>query len=391
MTSSLTAAPFTPSAPDATRGAPARAETKAAGRVGFVHQNDVFGMQGGIERYVSTILSFAGGRAALASPPLSRDARLHFCVRVRGPEAAPQWLRFLLGLFARRHAFRAWLKTEAIGVLDYSRPEYALLAWMFPGRRAFTIHGTGPGPGHRAHRLLHDACCFLLPLLANRVQVVGRDPSGLPALVRALLGTRLVYIDAWHDECFAPRPLPPAGGALKVFYAGRLAAQKNPDLLFEILREAGRVAPGAFEFHYFGSDYAAFVDAGLGAVVHDHGFLGPQALAEAIGACHFGLLCSAYGEGSPYILIESLACGRPFVVSALPTLVAAYSGKTGVRFVARQTAADFVAAMLDLAGSIRAGALDPDAVAAQVRAQAQSRAVPALLDALSRLEAPRSC
>ncbi|MCW2317522.1 glycosyltransferase involved in cell wall biosynthesis [Rhodoblastus acidophilus] len=387
MTSSLTAAPFTPSAPDAQ----ARAETKTAGRIGFVHQNDVFGMQGGIERYVSTILSFAGGRAALASPPVSRGGAPHFAAPVRGPEAAPQWLRFLLGLFARRRAFRAWLKAEAIGVLDYSRPEYALLAWMFPGKRVFTIHGTGPGPGHRAHRLLHDACCFLLPLLADRVQVVGRDPSGLPRPVRALLGARLVHIDAWHDECFAPRPLPPTDGALKVFYAGRLAAQKNPELLFEILREAERTAPGAFEFHYFGSDYAAFVQAGLGDAVHDHGFLGPQALAEAIGACHFGLLCSAYGEGSPYILIESLACGRPFVVSALPTLTAAYEGKIGVRFVARQAAADFVAAMLDLARSIREGALDPDAVAAQVRAQAQSRAVPALLDALSRLEAPRPC
>ena len=211
--------------------------------------------------------------------------------------------------------------------------------------------------------------------------------------VRTLLGRRLVYVDAWYDESFSQTPLPPptADGALKVFYAGRLAAQKNPKLLFAMIREAARVAPGAFEFHYFGSDYAGFVRAGLGCLVQDHGFLGPKALADAIGSCHFGLLCSAYGEGSPYIVVESLACGRPFVVSSLPTLVAAYGGKVGVRFVARQQAADFVAAMIELRDAICAGAIAASAVAAEVQSRSQSRAIPQLLNALFRLEQQRSC
>jgi glycosyltransferase involved in cell wall biosynthesis len=169
-----------------------------------------------------------------------------------------------------------------------------------------------------------------------------------------------------------------------------LAPQKNPELLFAIVGDAARIAPGAFEFHYFGSDHEAFAGAGLGGLVHDHGFLEPKALAEAIGSCHFGLLCSAYGEGSPYILIESLACGRPFVVSSLPTLVAAYGGKQGVRFVARQQAADFVASMIDLRRSIGAGEIEPGAIAEQVVSQAGPRAVSALLESLARLEEP-SC
>jgi glycosyltransferase involved in cell wall biosynthesis len=358
-----------------------------------MHQNDVYGMQGGIERYVSTIVSFSSDRAALASPPISCSGITHFATLASGPRAAPQWLRFLLGLVRQRRAFKAWLDANDIGIVEYSRPEYALVAWLFSGKRVFTIHGTGPGPGQRTHFLLHHACCLLLPFVADRVQVVGRDPSGLMQGVRALLGRRLVYVDAWYDASFSPTPLPPptADGALKVFYAGRLAAQKNPELLFAIIREAARIAPRAFEFHYFGSDYAGFARAGLGSLVHDHGFLGPKALADAIGACHFGLLCSAYGEGSPYIVVESLACGRPFVVSSLPTLVAAYGGKIGVRFVARQQAADFVAAMIELRDALCTGAIVASAVAAEVQSRSQSRAIPQLLNALFRLEQQPSC
>jgi len=388
MTIASAARPLSASVPSPQAREDAHAKAvERAGRVCFFHQNDVHGIiQGGIERYVATILAHAGDRVALAGPP--GDARENrFAAPGLGPKGWPQWLRYLLGLFRQAGDIRSWLKANGFGVLEFSRPEYGLAAWLFPGKRVFTIHGTGPGPGHRAHRLIHDACCWLLPLIADRVQVIGRDESGLPKPVRALLGARLAHVDAWYDGCFAPTPFPVAGeGPLRVFYAGRLAAQKNPELLFAIIREALRVAPGAFEFHYFGSDHDGFVRAGLGDVVRDHGFLGPTALFEAIGACHFGLLCSGFGEGSPYILVESLACGRPFIVSSLPTLLGAYAGKAGVRFVARPDAADYVAAMIDLRAAISAGAIEPAKIAAEMDSQAQSRAVPRLLESLTRLE-----
>jgi glycosyltransferase involved in cell wall biosynthesis len=378
--------------PDSPRNsAPAQSESAQSvsdalpRRVCFFHQNDVFGMQGGIERYVSTILSHAGDRAALASPPISQAGVRHVAVLERGPKGAPQWLRYLLGLFARQGAIKAFLRDNRIGALEFSRPEYALAAWLFPGKRSFTIHGTGPGPGHRVHYLIHHACCLLLPLIADRVQVIGRDPSGLPKVVRSWLRERLAYVDAWYDERFAPKPFPSLAyeAPIRVFYAGRVAPQKNPELLFAIIREAARVAPGAFEFHYFGSDYAAFIEAGLQDLVVNHDFLGPQALSEAIASCHIGLLCSAYGEGSPYIVVESLACGRPFVVSSLPTLSAAYAGQAGVHFVARGVAADFVAVLQEVGRALRAGDVEPETIATAIGSRSQSRAVPALLDALT--------
>jgi len=373
-------------APEAEHAAPDRT---ACARIAFFHQNDPFETLGGVERYVSTACDTAPERVALVSRPLARGGTRHFPVEAAGPAGAPLWLRFVLGLFRQRREIAAFLKRNEVRVMEFSRPEYLLVGWMFPGKRVVTIHGTGPGPGHRVHYWIHHASCLLTPLFADRVQVIGRDTSGLPRLVRALLGKRIAHVDAWCDDVFTPAPLPPLEAAepLRVFYAGRMASQKNPKLLFEILRTAARFAPGAFEFHYFGGDYEAFAREGLGALVTDHGFLKPPALAEAIRGCHLGLMCSAFGEGSPYILVEALACGRPFVVPTLPTLVGAYRGYEGVHFVEKYRAEDYLAAMQAVRAAMLRGAVDPGAIAAGVAPRARARAVPDLLDALARLGA----
>lgn len=359
----------------------------APSAVAFFHQNDVFARQGGVERYLATLLNCAEGRAKLASAPLAYPRADHFAVKDRGPKGAPQWLKFLLGLFAQRREIRAFLREHNVKVLEFSRPEYLLASWLFSGARVVTIHGTGPDASQRLHFLLHHLCCLLLPFCADRVQVVGRDRSGLLRLAQRLLGRRIVHIDAWRDDRFAPTPLPRLtdDAPLRLFYAGRVAAQKDPALLFAIIREAVNAHPKKFEFHYFGSDYVAFVRAGLGDVVQDGGFLDASALAAAIGACHAGILCSAYGEGSPFIVIESLACGRPFALSPLPTLVEAYEGVAGAHIVARREAKAFVAALLQIRGDMLAGRVDPFAIAAGVADRAQSRAAPRLLSELAAL------
>jgi hypothetical protein len=74
------------------------------------------------------------------------------------------------------------------------------------------------------------------------------------------------------------------------------------------------------------------------------------------------------------------------VVSSLPTLVAAYGGRAGVYFVAQNEAKDFLAAMMDIRRAMRADAIEPATIAAQIESRAQSSAVPELLDALARLD-----
>lgn len=356
-------------------------------RVAFFHQNDVFGAEGGgVERYIATLITRVPGRAALVCPPISGEARRHFATP-NGFPALPRWMAFMLGVVVRVGAVRAFLCDNEVGVIEFSRPEYALIAWLFPGRRVFTIHGTGPVRHDHARYLIHCACCFLLPLLADRVQIIGRDRSGLPRLVVAALDARLTHVDAWYDDRFSPAPLTGLSGPLKVFYAGRVAAQKNPGLLFALIR-AAVATPNEFAFHYFGADYARFVEAGLESAIVDHGFLQPEALAQAIADCHVGVMCSGWGEGSPFIIVETLACGRPFVLPPLPTLTQTYADSPGVAFVARYEVADFLAALRAFGAELRAARLTPQHIAARVADRAQSRAALTLLEQLEHLADP---
>lgn len=353
-------------------------------RVAFFHQNDVFGAEGGgVERYIATLVTRVPGRAALVCPPITGDARRHFATP-RGFARLPRWIAFMLGVVMQMRAIRAFLRDNDVGVLEFSRPEYALIACLFAGRRVFTIHGTGPVRHDHARYLIHYACCFLLPLLADRVQIVGRDRGGLPRLVARALKARLTHVDAWHDDRFRPAPLAESGGPLKVFYAGRVAAQKNPELLFALIRAAAAQG-GEFEFHYFGADYARFGEAGLAHAIVDHGFLQPEALAQAIADCHVGVMCSGWGEGSPFIIVEALACGRPFVLPPLPTLTQTYAGFPGVAFAARYDVAAFLDALRALREDLRSRRLTPQNIAARVADRAQSRAALALLEQLESL------
>ena len=368
--------------------APASPVGESPTRVAFFHQNDVYGVQGGIERYISTILESSGGQAVFVGPSSWERVIAHCDVPVDDKRGGPRWLHFLSGIVARRREINAFLKALNVEVIEFSRPEYLLPGLLFAGKRVVTIHGTGPGPGHGAHRLLHRIACWLAVLFADRVQIVGYDDSGVPALARWILGRRMAYVQAWHADSFVPTPLPaaPAEAPIRVFYAGRVAPQKDPALLFAIVREAMARRPRKYEFHYFGSDFAAFENVGLADVVINHGLLEPTALSEAIAQCHIGLLCSAFGEGSPYIVVESLACGRPFVMPALPTLSRAYRDFSGVRLVGSRQASAFVDALDTLGAEIRAGNVDAFAVAAQVASRSQSRAVPRLVENLSSLQ-----
>ncbi len=351
----------------------------------FFHQNDPTDAQGGIERYVATLLAAAGPEASLlVSETPARPAPNRLGLRLpkmRGPK----WIPFALAVFAALFRIRAALARAPRRVLEFSRPEYVVFAWAFPGAKVFTIHGTGPGPTEKAKRLVHDLACFFLPFVADRVQVIGRDDTGLsPAVIRRL-GARLAHVDAWYDDVFAPRPRPETAKTV-VFWAGRIVEQKNPKLMFEIVAEGKRRFGEAIEFRYYGGDVDRVHEAGLADRVTCSGLLDAKGLAAAIGACHMGLMCSHFGEGSPFIVVETLACGRPYVLSPLPTLTGAYGGNPGVRFAADYTADAFLEAILALRADLDAG-LTPEAIAAAVASRAEpvaTRALLAELDALAR-------
>lgn len=349
------------------------------------HQNDVTDAQGGIERYVDTLISAASPDALLVSETPARPAENRLGLRLPALPG-PKWIPFALAVFRHAAAIRARLKAAPRRVLEFSRPEYVAFAWMFPGAKVFTIHGTGPGAGERAKRIVHDVACWCLPLVADRVQVVGRDDSGLSANVVRRLGPRLAHVDAWYADRFTATPLPKSEKTI-VFYAGRIVEQKNPELIFATIREAKARLGDRVEFRYFGKDVEEIAKAGLSDVVACTGLLDAASLTRAIGECHMGLMCSHFGEGSPFIVVETLACGRPYVLSRLPTLTSAYGANPSVRFAAGWTAADFVEAIVAVKTDIDAGRLEAEAIRASVAARAEpiaTRALIAELEALAR-------
>ena len=348
----------------------------------FFHQNDVTDAQGGIERYVDTLLAAAGDAALLVGEPSARPAANRLGLRLpRLP--GPKWIPFALAVWANLATIRARLKTARVRTLEFSRPEYVIFAFALPGAKVFTIHGTGPGAGEWAKRVIHDVACWFLPFVADRVQVVGRDDSGLSEGVIRRLGPRLAHIDAWYDDRFTATPMP-AGDETIVFYAGRIVEQKNPKLLFEIVRRGKERFGDGIEFRYFGKDTDEVEKAGVADRMTCTGLLDADGLARAIAGCHMGLMCSHFGEGSPFIIVETLACGRPYVLSALPTLTGAYGGNPAVRFAPAMTADAFLDTVAALKHDLDAG-LDADAVRASVADRSKAAATRALLADLAAL------
>jgi len=346
------------------------------------HQNDVTDAQGGIERYIDTLIAAAGSDALLVGETPARPSPKVLGLRLAGLPG-PKWIPFALAVWANIGAIRARLATSTRRVLEFSRPEYVTFAWALPGARVFTIHGTGPGAGERAKRIVHDIACWFLPFVADRVQVVGRDDSGLSPSVIRRLGPRLAHVDAWFDDRFTAAPMP-AGEKTVVFYAGRIVEQKNPKLLFEIFRRGRARFGDAIEFRYFGKDVDRLEEAGVADLVTSTGLLDADGLARAIAQCHMGLMCSHFGEGSPFIVVETLACGRPYVLSPLPTLTAAYGGNPAVRFAPEFTADAFLDEIAALRRDIDAG-LTAEAVRATVADRSKAVATRALIDELEAL------
>ena len=334
----------------------------------FFHQNEVASVQGGIERYVSTLLEQAADKGLLITEACSTRApvppgpRIAVPLPLRG--IAPKWLSYVIGVALAAQRIRHAINRFGPCTLEFSRPEYVLISWMFKGAKVFTLHGTGPARSERSKYWIHYASCLMLPLAADVVQIVGRDRRGLPRRVCELMAARLRYIDAWYDNVFDMTPFPNLDGPLRVFFAGRLAPMKNPELLFKIIESVTCGSDNRFEFRYFGADENKIPDS-LKQIFRSSGLLNAQQIAEAIADCHAGILCSGYGEGSPFIVVEALASGRGFILPPLQSLIDTYRGYPGIIFAKAYTVDAFTEALRKMEVAIRTG-LTPQVIATGV-------------------------
>jgi glycosyltransferase involved in cell wall biosynthesis len=340
----------------------------------FFHQNEVLHSQGGIERYLSTLLDQAGPKALLVTEATPETMLGASASRIFVPsplsQFLPKWLSYILGVILKVSTIARAIERLGPCTLEFSRPEYGLFSWRFKGTKVFTLHGTGPARTERLKYWIHRLSCLLLPFAADIVQIVGRDNGALTPSILARLSPRIRYIDAWYDEAFRLTPFQDLDGPLRVFYAGRLAPMKNPELLFKVIESAKCEPNCAFEFRYFGADGAKISDGPLKQQFPNFGLLDARKLADAIAQCHVGILCSGYGEGSPFIVVESLACGRGFVLPPLPGLIEAYRDYRGIMFSPDYTVSGFVATLAKMRAAIRNG-LTPDVIASDVRGRSK--------------------
>ncbi len=349
--------------------------------IAFFHQNEVIGAQGGIQRYIATLMDQGGKKCFLVTEDVpgrnDQRLRLHLPV-IRG---IPKWIRFTWTIWNNVSEIRSFLRQNEISVLEFSRPEYAIFAFLFPGKKVFTFHGTGPINTELAQKAVTFVFSWLVLFQADSVQIVGPDARALPWIAQKLLKKKISFIDAWFDDCFSPSPFPDTAERIRVFYAGRLHPQKNPELLFAIAGELHKKYGEMIEFNYFGADGSCIPPELYGKALIDRGLQTAPDLAKAIAQCHFGVLTSFY-EGSPFIVVEGLACGRGYVLPPVLGLLRTYSSHRGVFFSKEYTVSSFIEKIETLIRQIRENGLDPMTVAQGVKYRSKAEVAQSIISKL---------
>lgn len=324
--------------------------------IAFLHQHEVRGRQGGIERYLETLLDVECGASmlvALSEETSNTPSRLF--IKDLLPQNLPSWFKYTVSALFQVRAIKARFEQEGVCVAELSRPEYIVFASLLGVRTVVTIHGTGPTKRRLAAFLTHHFFAFLCSVLVHEVQIVGFDSSGLSRLAKWIARSKIRHIHAWADDVFVYKPIQARTDRfLNILYAGRLSEQKDPGLLFDIIRHTSIIAP-EYKFHYCGADYDVITSHGLSSLVTNHGMLNSRELSNVISASDLTVLTSSHGEGSPFIVIETLASGRFCVLSDLPTLRDAYATKPGVLLVEERTPEAYVAAFSKINQAIDAG------------------------------------
>jgi len=223
------------------------------------------------------------------------------------------------------------------------------------------------------HMWMHETAEWIAYRLSSRIFCVTEKLRDAVAIKHPGQAGKAEHLSVSVDpDVFAPTPFDTADGVLRIVYAGRLDAFKDPELMFEAARRLHARLGGKFEFHYCGAaDPHRFPQfAAIEPFTVRHGALTPDGVAKVMARVHMGWLTSHF-EGMPCFLLELLASGRPFTGLRLPqfdkVVRPGVSGLTTDRTDDRDETADNVAATAaELWARIRAGAIDPQAVAASI-------------------------
>lgn len=305
-------------------------------------------------------------------------------------------LRFAARLLMALPRLRAFLGKDP-GVVEVERVELALPARLIGRPLVVLLHNEGQRGDKMdsilaRHWWVHEAAEWMAVRLASRLFCVTQKLRDRVAhrhqAYGERIGVRTVSVDC---DLFKPHPFDISDGKLKLVYAGRLDAFKDPPLMFDVAARLHARLNGAFEFHYCGaSDPSAFSEfKAISRYTIRHGALNPRQVAQVMASTHVGILTSFY-EGMPCFLLELLASGRPFAGVRLPQFEQVVKVGTSGAMVARQanrvdTANAVAAAVETVWRDIQSGVYQPDHIARQIAAFAVTRQLADMFDLIRQL------
>lgn len=261
----------------------------------------------------------------------TREALLLAVLRMAGPEvfhninSEVAWrliikvgarVRRICRVFGSIFAFQYdWRTGERIGYAEtYLRDSLSHLDGILSDNKRF-IEGAIEVYGLQAERKKFHALYN-----PSRVDVGDRDPAYLDDLERSLS----------------------AGSRPQVLWAGRLDAEKRPDLLMEIVQNCPH-----FDFHVYGagvvdSSFVA-VDQSLPNITFHGPYSGPREVIK--GRTYHAFVFTSRWEGMPNTLLEFGALGLPVVAATVGGVGELIDSDTGYPVPERPMAEDYVAAL----------------------------------------------
>ena len=294
--------------------------------------------------------------------------------------------RFLLAMLRHLLAIRRLAGKGPVSA-DVQRFEFSIIPRLVGVPLLQQIHGEGQ-KGDKMDSLISRHWGIYEAGEAMAMALCARAICVTPARVRQMAekyprhAGKLEFMSVSVDtEVFRPAPFDTSDGKLKIVFAGRFDAFKDPPLMFATLAHLRELLRGQVEFHYIGRsatdrfpEFRQIEDLTI-----RHGFQDREGVARILRRVHAGILTS-YFEGLPCFMMEVLASGRPMGVLRLPQfeidlpeyaplMVEGLSGFLRERNEADRdaTARAMAEGFAGLWADIRAGRLDPQAIAARVR------------------------
>jgi glycosyltransferase involved in cell wall biosynthesis len=289
-------------------------------------QFEQFCVDAGVEAY---LVAYHPDRQTL------RDGQFTLEHRPKTWPSAPGIWYHLSELF---YALSLWITSVRYGadivVIDSGTTHYFLMALFRLTSRALivSLHNTiwpvGFPPRRPVRRIINrlDSLC----LRWSAAAVLGVSPACLEQ-VRQMTGGKgprlYLYHGRFRRAYFSAMPAPPSyvDTPFRVWFAGRLTADKGALDIADIAEEVERRAPGRVTWTVCGVGPALeplrkLIRAkGLDRIVDTRGWTSPRDLRDVMAASHAAIVPtrSSFNEGLCMAAVESILAGRPLITSSV--------------------------------------------------------------------------